>query len=93
MKRQKYTNGGKITSYGSLNNLVANNQGLHNYQVTGGINIGGKNISIDKSPNKTSLNLDTEKHKFSLSKSPYQGKYLSNKDVIKFEYKYKLGKK
>ena len=93
MKRKKYSNGGGVTTYGSLNNLVANNEGLHNYQLKGGIYTGGKDISIKTSPNKTSLNLDTKKNKFSLSKSPYQDNYLSDKDIIKFEYKYKLGGK
>lgn len=93
MKRQKYSNGGGVTTYGSLNNLVANNEGLHNYQLEGGVKSKNKNISIKTSPNKTSLNLDTKKHKFSLSKSPYQDGYLSDKDIIKFEYKYKLGGK
>ena len=45
MKRKKYSNGGGVTTYGSLDNLVANNQGLHSYQLKGGINTGGKNIS------------------------------------------------
>ena len=44
MKRKKYSNGGGVTTYGSLDNLVANNQGLHSYQLKGGINTGGKNI-------------------------------------------------
>jgi len=91
MKRKKYSNGGGVTTYGSLDNLVANNQGLHSYQLKGGINTGGKNISIETTPDKTSLNVDTKKHKFSLSKSAYQDNYLSDKDIIKFEYKYKLG--
>ena len=93
MKRQKYSNGGKVTTYGSLDNLVANNRGLHNYQLKGGINTGGKNISIETSPDKTSLNVDTKKHRFSLSKSAYQDNYLSDKDIINFEYKFKIGGK
>ena len=93
MKRQKYSNGGGVTTYGSLDNLVANNQGLHNYQLKGGINTGGKNISIETNPDKTSLNVDTKKHRFSLSKSAYQDNYLSDKDIINFEYKFKLGGK
>ena len=68
----------------------ANNQGLHDYKVSGRVGQGNKSISFEKTKRNTKISLDKGRHSVSIRKSPYGGKLKG--DETKIEYRYKLGK-
>ena len=69
----------------------ADNQGLHDYKVSGRVGQGDKSVSFEKSKKKTKVSFDKGRHSVSLTKSPYKDRKLKG-DETKLEYRYKLGK-
>ena len=68
----------------------ADNQGLHDYKVSGRVGQGDKSISFEKTKRDAKISLDKGRHSVSIGKSPYGGKLKG--DETKLEYRYKLGK-
>jgi|TARA_R100001460_G_scaffold30567_1_gene60359 hypothetical protein len=68
----------------------ADNEGLHDYKVSGRVGQGDKSISFEKTKRDARISVDKGRHSVSIGKSPYGGKLKG--DETKIEYRYKLGK-